>query len=151
MIPTHSSYHTLHTNASNTQVLQGYISNRWIDILKQQFDLADKVQTTTKSCSSDSDTKKRPLVKTDNNTPSVKRSRTSDLDDALEFIVGSSGNKKGNKNQQTANKVKSLAQRRLAKTNTKGMKSMFSFFKKERIQNYLLLNFSNNSPTSFCV
>ena len=62
---------TLHTNASNTQVLQGYISNRWIDILKQQFDLADKV-TTTKSCSSDSDTKKRPLVKTDNNTPSVK-------------------------------------------------------------------------------
>ena len=56
---------------------------------------------------------------------------TSDLDDALEFIVGSSGNKKGNKNQQTANKVKSLAQRRLAKTNTKGMKSMFSFFKKK--------------------
>ena len=131
MIQTHSSNHTLHTNASNTQVLQGYISNRWIDILKQQFDLTDKVTTTTKSCSSDSDTKKRPLVKTDNNTPSVKRSRTSDLDDALEFIVGSSGNKKGNKNQQTANKVKSLAQRRLAKTNTKGMKSMFSFFKKK--------------------
>lgn len=94
---------------------------------------------TTKSCISSSDTntnnnnKKRPFVKTgaNNSLPSEKRSRTSDIDDALGFIVGSSGNKKSNKNQQTTSKIQSLAQKRLAKTNTKGMKSMFSFFKKK--------------------
>ena len=66
-----------------------------------------------------------------NSLPSEKRPRTSDIDDALGFIVGSSGNKKSNKNQQTTSKIQSLAQKRLAKTNTKGMKSMFSFFKKK--------------------
>jgi len=109
--------------ATAVEVLQGYISDRWTKLLKQRLGLED-VKKTINSSSLEN-----------HNITEKKRSRTSDLDDALGYVMGGTngGNNKKAKTQQqtTSNQIKSLAQRRLAKTSTKGMKSMFSFFKKK--------------------
>ena len=81
------------------------------------------------------------------------RARTrgvSDLDDALEFIVGSSGNKKETRISRLQISKISCTETPCEDEYERNEIDYFRIFSK-RSGELFLLNFSNNSLTSFCV
>eukprot|EP00939_MAST-03C_sp_MAST-3C-sp1_P003824 g3824.t1 len=115
------------------QILEGYVSPRWIPHLKEFMGVSDEKGATKKNAVAKSDSSTSPSKKENLDRSSSKTYRSQDdMDDILSYVAGNRGNgsnKKSKLNDSSA-KPRTLAQKKLAKTNTKGMKSMFSFFKK---------------------
>ena len=99
-------------------IIGEYVSLRWINELKQSLGLTEASGENKFPAASDP-------------TKSLKRETyrsRDDMDDILSYVCGSGNN--GNKRTKRTEAKLTPAQKKLAKTNTKGMKSMMSFFKK---------------------
>lgn len=102
---------------SASRIIEAYVSKRWMKPLRDALGLADTARA---------EKKRKSVV----DEAVVKRSSGNDMDDVLELI---SGAQRASKKPKTLadNRPTSIAQKRLAKTNTKNMKSMFSYFGKK--------------------
>lgn len=116
-------------------VIEAYVSKRWISPLRRALDIVsedgvNKKKRSVQNISQEENDENNVSKETQNNN--IKRSKSCDMDDVLDLISGAQrASNTSSSSSDNKPKSKSHAQRRLAKTNTKNMKSMFSYFGKK--------------------